>query len=78
MQPDEFRLRAWIEVTANSITHAFVQLRHRLSLREDGFANRLGDKAALGRLFDNEDDFAHSFIVARSRFNAGAPRRSTP
>ena len=59
MQTYQLRCFPFVEVTAHGVTGTLMQLRECVGFGEDRFAHRLGNKPALWRFFDNEDDFAH-------------------
>ncbi len=59
MQPDHLWSLALVEMAARRIAHAFLQLRLVVGLRKDRLAHRARDVSALGRLFYDENNFAH-------------------
>jgi 3-methyladenine DNA glycosylase AlkD len=61
MQSDHLRPVLLIrKMTANCIANVFAQLFDGIRLRKDRFAQRMGCQAAIGVLFDNENDLNHS------------------
>ena len=58
MQADHFRSFAFLEVALDGFTNVSLEFFHRIRLCEDRIAERPGVAAALGRLFDREDNFS--------------------
>src|SRR3954468_6837949 len=50
-------------MAAHRFARALVQLRKIVSLGKNGFAHGAGREAAFGGLLDDENDFAHAWII---------------
>src|SRR5437868_1699394 len=50
-------------MAAHRFARAFVQLRKIVRLRKNGFAHGAGREAAFRGLLDDENDFAHGWII---------------